>query len=313
MYVSAMFVCPRCKSALTLPADAHVGCANCRERFEKDPQGYWLLTADPQLKQLETTTDDYATTQETSGLRVYESFLKPIIERSGAKKILDVGCGQGAAIAGMVRDGRDAYGVDLPTVTRYWAAAGNDRGRFFASSATDLPFADASFDLVFSFGVIEHIGTVNGHIALAPDYREKRLRYASELLRVVRPGGQLLVACPNKRFPIDIQHGALDGVVKPTLSRRIRDKVFRKTKLNFHRTFGENHLLSYGEVRKMFAATGKLASFEPLSLKGYFGFAAFNRGHMKWIKKAVDLYATGLPAPLRASFLNPYMLVRITR
>jgi SAM-dependent methyltransferase len=308
-----MFACPRCKSALTLPAEPHVDCANCRERFEKDPQGYWVLTHDPQFKQVDTTTDDYATTQETSGVRVYEAFLRPIIERSGVKRILDVGCGQGAAISAMVRDGRDAYGVDLPPITRYWAAAGNDRGRFFGCSATDLPFADASFDFVFSFGVIEHIGTVNGHIALAPDYREKRLRYASELMRVVRPGGQLLLACPNKRFPLDIQHGALDGVVEPTLSRRLRDRVFRKTRVNIHPIFGENHLLSYGEVRKMFSATGELKSFEPLSLKGYFGFAAFNRGSLKWIRKLVDLYAIGLPAPLRTTFLNPYMLVRITR
>jgi SAM-dependent methyltransferase len=308
-----MFVCPRCKSSLDLGAEAHVQCASCGERYDKDRYGYWVLVADPQLKQLETTTDDYATTQETSGARVYDAFLKPLIELSGAKCILDVGCGQGSAIAAMGKEGRDAYGIDLPTVTRYWDASGNDRGHFFASSATDLPFADESFDFVYSFGVIEHIGTVNGHIAMADDYRQKRLRYASELMRVVRPGGQLLLACPNKRFPLDIQHGALDGVIEPTLSRRLREAVFRKTRVNVHPIFGEQHLLSYGEVREMFAATGKLKTFEPLSLQGYFGFAGFNRGVLKWVKKGVELYATNLPAALRSSFLNPYMLVRVTR
>src|SRR5688500_16946899 len=99
-----MFVCPSCKSPLNLGTESNVECPSCHERFEKDQYGYWVLTADPKLKQLETTTDDYATTQESSGLRVYESFLKPIIHRSRAEKILDVGCGQGAAIAGMVRD-----------------------------------------------------------------------------------------------------------------------------------------------------------------------------------------------------------------
>ena len=308
-----MLACPACKSGLAPGAAAEVECTNCRARYRKDRYGYWVFVTDPDLAALDTTTDDYAATQESAGVRVYENFLKPLIDGAGAKRILDAGCGQGAAIAAMVKDGRDAYGIDIPLVTRHWDSSGHDRQHFLASSATDLPFADESFDLVYSFGVVEHVGTITGHAALAADYREKRLRFASELLRVVRRGGQVLLACPNKRFPVDIQHGALDGAMQPTLIRRAREYVWRKARLNFHATFGENHLLSYGEAKAMFAATGRMQSFEALSLKGYFGFAAFDRPGLRLIKAPVDFYVNHLPAALRASFLNPYMLARITR
>ena len=110
--------------------------------------GYWVLTADPKLKQLETTTDDYATTQESSGLRFTKAFSSRLSIDLKPKRSSTSAAARARRFAGMVRDGHDAMGVDLPTVTRYWNAADNDRSRFIASSATDLPFADETFDLV---------------------------------------------------------------------------------------------------------------------------------------------------------------------
>ena len=132
-------------------------------------------------------------------------------------------------------------------------------------------------------------------------------------MRVTKPGGRFSSPAPTSGFPLDIQHGAVDEHVKPTPMVRLRQAVFLRTRVNIHPVFGKHHLLAYPEVRKLFAATGKLKSFEAMSLKGYFGFAAFGRGYFRWIKRLVNLYATSLPSPLRASFLNPYMLVRITR
>ena len=66
--------------------------------------------------------------------------------------------------------------------------------RFVQGDATALPFPDASFDAVTMFDVLEHI----------PDDRTA----VAEALRVLRPGGALLVSSPNDdwRFPY---HAAL--------------------------------------------------------------------------------------------------------
>jgi SAM-dependent methyltransferase len=61
--------------------------------------------------------------------------------------------------------------------------------RFLVADATDLPFPDAAFDVVTFFDVLEHI---------ADDARA-----AAEALRVLRPGGFVLVTSPSRswRFP----------------------------------------------------------------------------------------------------------------
>jgi SAM-dependent methyltransferase len=55
-----------------------------------------------------------------------------------------------------------------------------------------LPFADVAFDVVFSHEVLEHV-------------RDDR-RCAREMVRVVRPGGRVVVFVPNRLYPFET-HG----------------------------------------------------------------------------------------------------------
>jgi ubiquinone/menaquinone biosynthesis C-methylase UbiE len=60
-----------------------------------------------------------------------------------------------------------------------------------AGDGRRLPFRDASFDIVFSNSVIEHVGD-----------RESQQRFAAEIMRV---GRAYWVQTPNRRFPVE-QH-----------------------------------------------------------------------------------------------------------
>ncbi len=56
----------------------------------------------------------------------------------------------------------------------------------------DLPFEDGCFDVVFSHEVIEHVD----------DDRQA----AAEMVRVLAPGGRILIFCPNRLYPFET-HG----------------------------------------------------------------------------------------------------------
>ena len=97
------------------------------------------------------------------------------------KKCLDVGCGGGRYTIAIGRLGAgQVVGCDISDdglVDARARAAGMSDVNFEKASALDLPFADGSFDFVFSSGVLHH--TTN------PD------RGLDELTRVLRPGGYL--------------------------------------------------------------------------------------------------------------------------
>lgn len=106
---------------------------------------------------------------------------RQILATCGPGRILDVGCGMGALVRELLKQGGDAYGVDVSSV----AAAQCNRsapGRFHAGSILALPFPDESFDTLISTDCLEHLAPGDVPLAL------------SEMRRVCRRNVYLCVA-----------------------------------------------------------------------------------------------------------------------
>ncbi|MEP6811498.1 MAG: class I SAM-dependent methyltransferase [Actinomycetota bacterium] len=103
--------------------------------------------------------------------------------RLTGKNVLEVGCGSGIAVQLFAEAGARVTAVDLTPwavdTTRARLEAFDLDGEILEADGEDLPFPDASFDVVFSWGVIHH--TTNMDRAL------------SELVRVLRPTGSLIL------------------------------------------------------------------------------------------------------------------------
>jgi ubiquinone/menaquinone biosynthesis C-methylase UbiE len=159
-------------------------------------------------------TPDVATTEEARRFRELERIRyerEPFIERfarfadARGKKLLEVGVGAGTDHLQFVRAGAICTGVDLSQVsletTKRRIAAEGLASDLRVSDAENLPFADGTFDLVYSWGVIHH----------TPDTP----RAAREILRVLRPGGRFCVMVYNRHSLVALQawlvYGALRG------------------------------------------------------------------------------------------------------
>jgi SAM-dependent methyltransferase len=296
-----ILVCPQCHGGLS-GQQGGLFCQACKLTFTVNRYGYYDLVLDRTLAEEETTSDEFAQVQKEFGLRRFRQFLKPYLDLEPTQRVLDVGSGLGGELAEMKRTGYDVHGVDLPCLAPFWAQNGNDPEIFCCAQATRLPFRDDSFDLVYSLGVIEH---VSAEVGGKYDYWGPRQEYANELVRVTRPGGRILVSCPNKRFPIDLQH-------EPGAAKRVRQAIWRWTGLNFHATWGENDLLSYAETRRLFRRAGA-SSFRAPSLRHFFSFASCGEGWLRLLRPAAEIYINSLPAFLRQTGLNPYLLLEVRK
>jgi ubiquinone/menaquinone biosynthesis C-methylase UbiE len=104
------------------------------------------------------------------------------------KKLLEIGCGLGTDSLQFARNGAIVTGIDLteegPRLAKQRFDMEGLRGEFLAADAENLPFADNTFDVVFSFGVLHH----------TPDTQKA----VNEVYRVLKPGGEIVIMLYHK-------------------------------------------------------------------------------------------------------------------
>ena len=102
-------------------------------------------------------------------------------------RIVDFGCGSGANAVQLANRGAHVWAVDISEdlvrlAVRRMAVNGRAGGaQFVVGSAHDLPFPDASIDVVFGIAILHHLD-----LALV----------SREVLRVLRPGGRAIFQEP---------------------------------------------------------------------------------------------------------------------
>jgi 2-polyprenyl-3-methyl-5-hydroxy-6-metoxy-1,4-benzoquinol methylase len=126
-------------------------------------------------------------------------------EFAGAR-LLEVGCGMGTDLLQFARGGALVTGVDLTArsieISRRHFLVYGARGDFAICDCESLAFADESFDVVYSNGVLHH----------TPDTAAA----VREVHRVLRPGGQARVMLYHRGSlgywgEIILRHGILQG------------------------------------------------------------------------------------------------------
>jgi ubiquinone/menaquinone biosynthesis C-methylase UbiE len=107
---------------------------------------------------------------------------------AGGRRVLDAGCGAGYGARLLASGARAVLAIDIAPEAIAYARAHfqAENLRFEQASCLQIPVADAAFDLVVAFEIIEHLS----------DWRT----FLGEVRRVLSPGGQFLVSTPNKVF-----------------------------------------------------------------------------------------------------------------
>ena len=104
---------------------------------------------------------------------------------SPGERVLDVGCGTGFATAGLVERGAEVDGLDqsVHQLAKAREKDSLDDVCFVRGDAENLPYADETFDAVWSSGSIE--------------YWPNPVSALREARRVTKPGGPVLVVGPD--------------------------------------------------------------------------------------------------------------------
>lgn len=121
----------------------------------------------------------YHARYDHGGMEGVESALLALVEKTSAKRILEVGCGTGRWVETMRSTGAATFGADASLAMLAQARGRLGAEGLVAARANELPFSHADFDLIFCVNALHHF-----------DDPHEFVRQGSALLR---PGGVLAI------------------------------------------------------------------------------------------------------------------------
>lgn len=296
----AQVVCPLCRAQL-VRRDEGLRCSACPGLFPVEGGFPNLIVGERFTDEL---PDDELAFEECSSGATTRKFWIPLFRRTWPDSgdppvILSLGCGVGAEVDELGDAGFAAGGIDSGNRTRLWKRR-TYPNRLLLANGMHLPFRDGAFDGVFCGCVFPHVGVTGDSFEVAADCREQRLSLAREIARVLKPGGHVFVANPNRLFPFDLFHRGKGAGLVP---RR-----------NFPT---DPFLLSLADLRELFSSSGLVAT-KALAPRHYW---SFNRSQRSWKGKLLSVpvrtlfWLNSLTAAesIRSSRLAPWLVVEAQR
>lgn len=157
------------------------------DRYKDEVQRQWDRDAcgSHYVQDAEVGTLDFYLEAERHRYGVYAPWMAKVMEfaKHGGKKLLELGAGMGTDHAQFAKHGAITTDYDLSSghlahAKRNFELRGL-QGEFVHGDGEVMPFADATFDVVYSNGVIHH--TPNTQNVL------------DEMFRVLKPGGRIII------------------------------------------------------------------------------------------------------------------------
>jgi len=304
-----ILICPRCGQGSLRPHGVGLECVACGATYPRE-NGFLSLLRDPDDRFDDVPNGTAYDAEEATNAATAKDYYLPLFRDFAGRlgtagrplRVLCCGCGVGSDVDVFCAHGLDAWGIDCGRRTERWSQR-RERDRLIIANAKALPFADASFDVVKTDCFLPHVGVVGDSAEVRPDYLMQRLTVARELGRIVRPGGMLIMANPNRRCPFDLFHRG---------QMRLPGGLVR-----LHRP-SEPFLLSFDDYRDLFVAGAGCASIETLPPERFWSFQGASAHPVRRflvapLRAYFALLSRPITAALRATALNPWLIVAVVR
>ena len=260
------------------------------------------------MREFYETSETYKSLLDAHDEGYLQHYVELVIRHAPPEsKILDLGCGNGISARLLNQADFDVVGTDISPLflgaARKWE---NPRLQYHVCDVMELPFESEAFDVICSNELIEHLPDVE--IAL------------TEMIRVVRKGGKIVLSGPNLCSPLiplfdwlSLMSGKPGRPVWGETKQQALNQFTRNCRLHIQkRFFTKSPNFIYREPDLQADAIGGDADSayyaSPIDLAQF-----FRRNGLTIVKKAVGFGIKGRIIAGAFPYLSPYITMVVQK